>query len=874
MCRFPSSGCRGVVRVCRLFGLIGFLVLLAAPSFAQQRCSSDQECPPEPAPCSGPSVCADGYCVIQPLADGSPCEDGDLCTVADVCQGGACVPGRPPDCDDGNPCTADTCDPATGCAHVAQGQGEIECDDGDPCTELDRCHDGVCQGATAPPCDDGNPCTHDYCDPARGCVYDPAGGYCEADGDVCTEDICTGGECRATGGLRYCPDDGNPCTADICDPSSGCAHVPQDSIPCDDGDVCTWDDRCQGGACYPGPPVACDDGNPCTADTCDPAGGCVQGPVPDGTFCDVDSNLCTQDTCIEGGCQPGPRLTCDDGNACTTDLCDRGECRFVPDTDSPCDDGNACNEADMCVRGVCVGGPDVDTDGDGTADCYDGCPTDPLKTSPGNCGCGVQDVDRDGDGALDCEEGCPDDPLKTSPGICGCGVSDDDSDADGTADCRDACPGDPGKVSPGACGCFVDDTDSDGDATPDCNDGCPGDPAKTEPGLCGCGVTDTDADGDGTPDCHDGCPGDPSKTEPLVCGCGVAETDRDGDGTLDCIDLCDDDPDKSEPGICGCRVPDTDTDADGTADCNDGCPADPGKVVPGVCGCGIADTDVDGDGILDCRDNCPQASNPDQADADRDGIGNLCEPLDHYLSYKVRFGKGAPRFAPEDVALQDQFRQSNFVVRRPVGLLNPVEKTHEGTVAGIGNPDLHYLSYHVNGAPFRLDNVRIRSQFGELTLDLKRADRLLVPAFKALPGGTLPAGTPQGADHYLCYRVNVSGDRDDEGEDDDDDESCDPRFPSRPRVRLLDEFNLPRDFDVVRPTRLCAPAVKTHDGVRHDADVANPANHLTCYRVRPAGGEAKHQRVHGIRARDQFGDHLLDTQKEREVCVPSTKTAP
>ncbi len=36
-----------------------------------------------------------------------------------------------------------------------------------------------------------------------------------------------------------------------------------------------------------------------------------------------------------------------------------------------------------------VGGVCPDTDGDGTNDCSDQCPTDPNKTTPGDCGCGV-----------------------------------------------------------------------------------------------------------------------------------------------------------------------------------------------------------------------------------------------------------------------------------------------------------------------------------------------------------------------------------------------------------------------------------------------------------------------------------------------------
>jgi len=34
----------------------------------------------------------------------------------------------------------------------------------------------------------------------------------------------------------------------------------------------------------------------------------------------------------------------------------------------------------------------TDTDGDGTADCNDGCPNDPNKIAPGNCGCGNSDT--------------------------------------------------------------------------------------------------------------------------------------------------------------------------------------------------------------------------------------------------------------------------------------------------------------------------------------------------------------------------------------------------------------------------------------------------------------------------------------------------
>jgi hypothetical protein len=116
------------------------------------------------------------------------------------------------------------------------------------------------------------------------------------------------------------------------------------------------------------------------------------------------------------------------------------------------------------------------------------CPDDPVKTAPGECGCGVPDSDSDEDGTLDCNEGCASDPAKIAPGACGCGAVDDDRDGDGTATCHDACPDDASKTEPGACGCGLPDTDidTDGDGVA-CGDRCPDDIAKLEPGFCGCG---------------------------------------------------------------------------------------------------------------------------------------------------------------------------------------------------------------------------------------------------------------------------------------------------------------------------------------------------------------------------------------------------
>ncbi len=249
----------------------------------------------------------------------------------------------------------------------------------------------------------------------------------------------------------------------------------------------------------------------------------------------------------------------------------------------------------------------ADSDLDGSCNDVDNCPSDPNKTDPLVCGCGVPDMDTDQDGSLDCLDDCPTDSDKQAPGICGCGVSDVDTDLDGTADCEDACPDDSTKTEPQVCGCGMpeDATDSDGDGVVDCVDACPLDPDKVELGQCGCGQADTDSDGDLSADCIDACPDDPAKIVPGGCGCGELDTDTDIDGSPDCHDRCPEDAEKIEAGDCGCGQVDSDGDGDGTADCNDGCPADADKIAPGQCGCAQAELDSDSDGSADCVDACP-----------------------------------------------------------------------------------------------------------------------------------------------------------------------------------------------------------------------------------------------------------------------------
>ena len=203
---------------------------------------------------------------------------------------------------------------------------------------------------------------------------------------------------------------------------------------------------------------------------------------------------------------------------------------------------NSGNDHFLTIDDVSVSVSCIDSDGDSVCDELDGCPSDPLKTAAGICGCGVADTDSDSDGTADCNDGCPNDPLKTAAGICGCGVADTDSDGDGTADCNDGCPNDPLKTAAGICGCGVADTDSDSDGTADCNDLCPADPLKIAPGLCGCGIPEGSCndclgvpagpDQPGTP-CNDGDACTVNDTWSLGCICSGTYEDLDNDGICD-----------------------------------------------------------------------------------------------------------------------------------------------------------------------------------------------------------------------------------------------------------------------------------------------------------------------------------------------------
>ena len=297
-------------------------------------------------PCTNDTCDAVTGCVFPPNT--AACSDGDACTSGDTCKDSGCVGGPPTQCDDLNPCTADSCYTIGGCVHVPL---DIACDDGNACTTKDHCTtEGQCNGGPAPDCNDANPCTDDSCDKAKGCQHATNTLPCN-DLDVCTTvDVCSEGGCVGT--LPQDCNDKNPCTDDSCNAVQGCVHV-ANSLPCQDGSACTVGDVCADAACQPGAALPCDDKNVCTDDSCNPASGCVI--AANTSACD-DGNACTTaDTCAAKVCVGGAAPNCDDANVCTTDACAPSSgCTHTANT-LACNDANVCTTVDTCLESACVG---------------------------------------------------------------------------------------------------------------------------------------------------------------------------------------------------------------------------------------------------------------------------------------------------------------------------------------------------------------------------------------------------------------------------------------------------------------------------------------------------------------------------------------
>ncbi|QDG53308.1 hypothetical protein FIV42_21945 [Persicimonas caeni] len=149
--------------------------------------------------------------------------------------------------------------------------------------------------------------------------------------------------------------------------------------------------------------------------------------------------------------------------------------------------------------------------------------------------------------------------------------------------------------------------------------------------------------------------------------------------------------------------------ADVSTDVDAGSGDDAGADVGGDGGDSDADAQVDtgppdddADGVANADDNCPDAANADQADLDRDGVGDVC---DHFAS--IHDPSNPDSF---ETTAEDEANISNDAPREGEAYELSLPFLVEGNVGAVdnGNSDLDYYSFSVSEPTLLLVQIESR----------------------------------------------------------------------------------------------------------------------------------------------------------------------
>jgi|GEM_PF-3099717 len=295
----------------------------------------------------------------------NPCVTYQCNTATKHCDGkpvaGCCIDND--DCDDGDYCSTDVCDPlAHTCSHE-----DIELIGGKKC----------CNVSTD--CYDNKVCTTEAC-VSHQCRY----GAVTVNPAECASGKCcnSNSDLNGNGSADDC-EVANSCTPWQC--SNHCC-VPKTNLAagqcitaldCEDGDPYTWN-VCAGCTCGLNPPTVCDethlncnDNNACTIDSCDTVekrckyvpkpNCCVQQAdcVPDAPDpctnyqCIKSLNIC-QNSYVPDCCTSDTDAKCNDFDGCSADFCVNGKCRHLDFDTGCCTTAADCNDSKECTRDECI----------------------------------------------------------------------------------------------------------------------------------------------------------------------------------------------------------------------------------------------------------------------------------------------------------------------------------------------------------------------------------------------------------------------------------------------------------------------------------------------------------------------------------------
>jgi hypothetical protein len=208
-------------------------------------------------------------------------------------------------------------------------------------------------------------------------------------------------------------------------------------------------------------------------------------------------------------------------------------------------------------------------------------------------------------------------------------------------------------------------------------------------------------------------------------------------------------------------------------------------------------------------------------------------PLDHFLCYEAH----RPAIGRKGVTAVDQYGVSTITVRQAKHLCAPVNKNGEDPTAPSHAGHLSFYTIKQSAPSFvGVRDLSIRDQFGTLSVDLVRPERLLVPTSKSLQAPPPPPlATP--LNHFKCYRVRGARQR-------------------VPNVSLETQFGSVT-VAIKRPWSLCVPVNKNDEGI------VDPSRGLMCYQVRAVPQSERH-----VFSTDQFGSADYDLFGIRDLCVP------
>ena len=330
-------------------------------------CDAQGVCAGTPIGCPQASLCTPTYviddtgeCVAQHAEAGVACDDGELTTQGDVCDGDGGCAGTDYTCPDATSCITSYSQDGEGCIPSYAELGAA-CDDGDNTTKADGCDgQGGCAGETYS-CPEPTTCIPEYTQDGSECLagYADPGTTCDDGSPDTSNDICDGlGGCY--GSIIGCPDP-TVCTPTYQKDGDGCLPEHADvGAQCNDGDDTTKSDVCDGlGGCA-GEPYQCPEPSVCSPSYVQDGAGCVATYADMGTECDDGLDNTKEDACDGEGMCLGEPYACPDPTVCIPSHVQDGvECVPVyADFNALCNDEDPTTKDDGCDgAGLCVGDP-------------------------------------------------------------------------------------------------------------------------------------------------------------------------------------------------------------------------------------------------------------------------------------------------------------------------------------------------------------------------------------------------------------------------------------------------------------------------------------------------------------------------------------